>query len=672
MRFPGTRIYALLCMVLIPLPLLSSQEYFNSRQWYVTPGFHDNWTRNPPDITSWRKSDSGRLDVRTLYPEASKNPFTFTAACRFSSPFPAGHEREVAALSLPRIGTNWAIYLNGRKLQSEVHLSEDGSKIVRQRSERQRIIPFPANLLQAEDNLLLVRIMGDPRYELTGITTDTMDIGFYREMEDGTKRQLNIGMIMVFFFAALYHLVLFYKRPGDRFYLFFALFTALSAAYMFFRAPSVFVMFPETDTGFLMRMEVTILFPLIALGIAFLESLLKGRISFIARSYGLFTLILLFPLWLVPLFALKYLLLLWQVIALVAIPYIFYVIIRSYRNKIEEARTLLAGVTVLLLVAVYDIIDAMFIQQYTGVFRFGFSVFLLGIIASLGNRFMRVHNEMESLSLHLEDKVEERTEELEAAMAELRATNEYITEINQIHERDMYLASMVQRGLIPWDRIYEEWDVQVLYKPTSTVSGDFYDIYVPNNDAITIILTDVSGHGVSSALITMIAKPLLYQTFGTRPDEPMSSLMSMANSQLTHYMGDTDKYLSAVGIRLGQDEASICNAGHPPVYYLSKMRGLISVGASGTFLGVREMKSEYTSEDIQVTSGDMILAYTDALIESRNSKGEEFGWERVVDILTRGEMKADELIDMLYRELMSFTGEDVLSDDLTIIACRKK
>lgn len=640
----------------------------------MTEGFHAQWTqtRTPPELTSWRRVDSDRLEARSLFPGASQDPFTFTAACRFSSPMPSDHEREVAALRVPRIGTNWAIYLNGRKLHSELHLSEDGSEVMLQRSERQRIIPFPASLLKPKNNLLLIRITGHPGYELTGITIGSMDMGFFREMEDSMKRQLNIGMIMVFFFAAIYHLVLFYKRPRDRFYLFFALFTVFSAAYMFSRAPTVFTMLPNTDTGFLMRMEVSVLFPTAVLGIAFMESLLKGKISFVARYYGLFCLLLIIPLWFVPLHVIKYILFVWQVTALAAIPYMFYVIIRSYREKITEARTLLVGVSVLLLVAIYDIIDAMFIHQYTGVFRFGFSVFLLGIIASLGNRFMRVHNEMEELSLHLEDKVDERTEELEAAMAELRATNEYITEINQTHERDMYLASMVQRGLIPWDRLYDNWDVQVLYKPTSTVSGDFYDIYTPDRDSISIILTDVSGHGVSSALITMIAKPLLYQTFGNRSDEPLSSLMSMANNQLIHYVGDTDKYLSAVGIRLGQDEVSVCNAGHPPVYCLSKMRGLISVGASGTFLGVREMKSEFTSEVIQVTTGDMVLAYTDALIESRNEQGEEFGWQRVVDILTGGEMMADELIDELYRELMDFTGGDVLGDDLTIIACRKK
>lgn len=656
----------------MPLFLSAAPVNLGSHVWRYTEGFSEEWIALPPDISEWKSFSGRRIEGRFQFEDASSSPFTFTAACLFDSPIKNRKSIDVAAVLLPRIGMNWSIFLNGKKLDEDIHLSRDGSKILKNRSVRKHLISFPAALLQEKENLLMVQITGDPDYELTGITVHNLKVGLEKELDRRIECTFNFGIIMVFLVAGLYHFVLFFKRRKDRFNLYFGLYASLSAIYMLLRAHLIFTLLPDINTTFLTRTELVVLFPLVALFIAFLESLFKQKLSKFSVYYLLYNSFLAVIAAFVPITWIVIILYVWQVSALITVPYILYLIIDAFRKKIQEASALLLGTLLIVGTAIYDIMDSIILNTHYGVFRAGFFVFMLGIIASLGNRFMRVHNEVEDLTLHLEEKVRDRTDELEAAMTELQATNDYITEINHIHERDMQLASTVQRGLIPWDRIYDKWDIQVFFKPASTVSGDFYDIYTHDDDSVTIVLTDVSGHGISSALITMIAKPVLYQNFGKEASSALGDSMCDTNRQLIESIGNIDKYLTAVAIRLTADSVSFSNAAHPSAFFLSKMHGLRAISASGTILGINEMQSQYETVRFDAHPGDMVLTYTDAIIESKNPAGEEFGEDRITEILTSGEMEPDELIDTLYQKLRDFTGKDILEDDLTIIACRRK
>ena len=90
------------------------------------------------------------------------------------------------------------------------------------------------------------------------------------------------------------------------------------------------------------------------------------------------------------------------------------------------------------------------------------------------------------------------------------------------------------------------------------------------------------------------------------------------------------------------------------------------------FLGIEGMGDEYKTARIHMHPGDMILLYTDALVESKNPDGEEFGMERVRAILSQRQWDPKSIIDELISQLFEFTGTSTLDDDLTIIVSQRQ
>lgn len=309
-------------------------------------------------------------------------------------------------------------------------------------------------------------------------------------------------------------------------------------------------------------------------------------------------------------------------------------------------------------------------------FVYALNMLLGGLVAAYtAGLFKKQRDELKQFQRDLtkeQQKVKEKSESLEVAMEKLMSTNEYISNANRRYERDLQLASLVQQGLIPSKMSVDSWDVKILSRPASIVSGDFYDVYIKENDDMGVVLCDVSGHGVSSALVTMLAKPILYQNFGKVIRDSLGEKMREANRQLIDTMGGIDKYMTAVAVCLKNDLVSISNAGHPAVMVKRKSGGIEKVAASGTFLGISGLESDYEHEDFVVAPGDFVVAYTDALYETKNDAGSEFGEKRILEVLERDFSTAGDVAEALRDALYEFTNGAFAEDDLTIIACMKK
>jgi serine phosphatase RsbU (regulator of sigma subunit) len=663
----------LILIILIPFQLSAEAYDLGDAQWFFTEGFNSNWIENSPDFSNWKRAPERRIEARKHIENKSESVITFTTGCRFIYNLENTTNSSVAAIILPRIGMNWEIYLNGNLLEKQVFLSSDKSSIQVSRAVRKYVVPFSTSYLNPNSNTLLIKITGYHDYELTGITTKDLKIGTLKEIDNNVSETFNFAVILIFFVFGLYHLVLYLKRKKENFYLYFAIFSVLISSYLFTRSSIIFTLFTNIDTSFITRIELMILFPLPGIFLLFLESLFYGKTTIPVRIYLFSNLAASLAVPFLPYQLLLPELSIWQVITLLGLIYSLFAMLREYFRGSIEARFLVGGSIIFFGVTIYDIVLTMIFNTNSGASGIGFFIFMLGIIASLGDRFMRVHNDLEELSAHLEEKVHDRTEELEAAMEELKATIDYVTYINDIYEKDLLLASTVQRGLIPVEKIYSSWDVQVFYQPHAQVSGDFYDIYEYPEGSLGIILCDVSGHGISSALITMIAKPIFQENLGNHLDYPLDYVMKHANEQLISSIKQIDKYLTGVVFRLGEDYVSFCNAAHPNIYIVKKNGTIIEIESSGTILGIPDLPDFYKEEKFQVESGDLVFAYTDALIESKNSEGIDFGEERLKKIISQAHtMETDELIDILFKEVRYYIGGDKFDDDLTMIACRKK
>jgi phosphoserine phosphatase RsbU/P len=191
-------------------------------------------------------------------------------------------------------------------------------------------------------------------------------------------------------------------------------------------------------------------------------------------------------------------------------------------------------------------------------------------------------------------------------------------------ERDLELASSIQRGLLPQaDLRFRDWLIHYQYKPAGVGSGDYFDlISPPNKDGdLIFLLGDVSGKGVAAALL-MTHLHAMFRSLSNVGLE-LGKLLETANRL---FCGSTTagQYATLVCGRAGQSgEIEIASAGHAPGLLISP-GGVEEIGATGLPLGMFAT-SRFTVCRIRLEPRDSLLLYTDGISEANDVAGREYG-----------------------------------------------
>ena len=288
---------------------------------------------------------------------------------------------------------------------------------------------------------------------------------------------------------------------------------------------------------------------------------------------------------------------------------------------------------------------------------------------------------------HLEDMVEDRTmeiiganEELEAMNDSLIHTNRALEEAHRIANMDIRMASQVQASLFPESSPdSKHWDIAFEFKPMSGVSGDFYDFFDEKGNVTGVGLFDVSGHGVASGLITMIARSIIFRYFTRMGNAGLGNVLQTINKNLIKEISDVDNYLTGILLRFEENKVEYVNAAHPAIVVKRSKEGKTGevIAKSDNFgaglLGIEDMNNNYTSISFPIEQGDVILLYTDCLNESKNEAGELYGKARIKNSLKKAESsKADDILNTVLDDFYGFIGDEKLRDDLTVLVITKK
>jgi serine phosphatase RsbU (regulator of sigma subunit) len=242
---------------------------------------------------------------------------------------------------------------------------------------------------------------------------------------------------------------------------------------------------------------------------------------------------------------------------------------------------------------------------------------------------------------------------------------------NLIIKKDLNFARDVQRKLLP-DNVPAIKGVEFAVKasPARNIGGDYYD-FIPLVDNIAgICIADVSGKGVSAALV--MASTRSYLRLTAKENYDCSDILHNLNTLL---IKDTNKKMFVTMfysiLNTNNNELSFANAGHNyPLIYKAKEKKSVYVEATGFPLGMIE-DFKYVSSDMKFESGDMLVYYTDGVVEAVNEKKELFGFERLEDILNKhGSLGAKDFLTNFMKEFKRFIGIEDLNDDYTIIAMK--
>ena len=269
---------------------------------------------------------------------------------------------------------------------------------------------------------------------------------------------------------------------------------------------------------------------------------------------------------------------------------------------------------------------------------------------------------------------------LEALNDELMYTNRKLQEARIAAERDMLMAINVQSDLFPQSAPKsDEWDTAFYFQPAAGISGDMFDFYVSDGKLLGVSLFDVSGHGISSGLITVLAKSVIARNFHRHTSLRLPELMKHINDDLIEDIGGLDHYLTGILLRLRDDVVEYVNAGHPDLLYKkTSPRKVMSVKQRGKdeksfFLGVRGVAMEYDCIRFRVFPGDTLLLFSDALMESKNTAGELFGMNGISSALMRApEGSASEILNSVIQSRSAFGVEGGRPDDLTVMVLKRR
>ena len=239
----------------------------------------------------------------------------------------------------------------------------------------------------------------------------------------------------------------------------------------------------------------------------------------------------------------------------------------------------------------------------------------------------------------------------------------------QRYERQRRVARSLQSGLLSTDMpTGAKFEIRATYEPASSeadVGGDFYDAFDLSDGSVAMVVGDVSGKGAEAAAHTAMAKYML-RAFAMRNPGPGSVLFHLNNALCKGLAEDRFTTLF-YGVYDARTRAFECaNGGHPePLCYRAATQEVEVVRAEGGIVGAFE-NQRFSECALDLEPGDVLVSYTDGLIEARNEVGELYGRERVAESLRRNARSpASELTRVICREAHDFGS---VTDDTVVFA----
>jgi len=253
----------------------------------------------------------------------------------------------------------------------------------------------------------------------------------------------------------------------------------------------------------------------------------------------------------------------------------------------------------------------------------------------------------------------------------LREAHEIVARQLSTMNSELEMARQVQLSILPSEIPHlPGLEIAARYLPMSSVAGDFYDFLVPDDQHVGILIADVSGHGLPSALIaSMLQSALAAQSpHASDPTQVLAGLNRAIHGKFErHYV--TACYLFVDTL---QGTVRYSGAAHPPFLVWQARTGRVTEYVeNGLMLGPFG-DSPYSAGTLSLEPGDRVLLFTDGLLEVKNAAGRDFGVDGVRQILEcKHDLPPGRFADALLYALSNWS-EDAIgprqADDITIIA----
>jgi serine phosphatase RsbU (regulator of sigma subunit)/putative methionine-R-sulfoxide reductase with GAF domain len=238
--------------------------------------------------------------------------------------------------------------------------------------------------------------------------------------------------------------------------------------------------------------------------------------------------------------------------------------------------------------------------------------------------------------------------------------------------RSIELAREIQESFLPECCPEPEgWDLAAEWRAARGVGGDFYDFIPLPDDRLGLVIADVSDKGVGAALYMALSRAVLRAAALTTAD-PAETLRRANRVLMDDARSGMFVTVFYAVVCLATGEIRYARAGHNPgLLYRARTGEAIDLRPAGVVLGI--LDDPQLEESVETMEpGDLLLLYTDGVIEAVNEKQQEYGRERLVQALKGcGSAPAEEVLERIDASLHAFVEEQPQADDITLIVTRR-
>ena len=354
-----------------------------------------------------------------------------------------------------------------------------------------------------------------------------------------------------------------------------------------------------------------------------------------------------------------------------------------HKNKKTDSLKLTIGFMPVLLCVLGDILirGMMKIDTIPYITLYGWQItiyiFLFYLVQEFGTTFvhnLQLKSQVEQLNSNLEEIVAIRTKEL--------------SEANYVLSKGLESVAQVQKNVLPpKEKLFKGWDFSAIYCPLdNNVSGDFYDFYYTEEKLDGIGIFDVSGHGITAGLMTILSKGIITQHFvnGLEQKIPLTQVLEEINETYIKEKVNVDNYITGLLFTFSIfDSNDVChiqmvNAGHPyPLFYDSKNQTVTEIKYENQneqygIIGIEGLDVSFPTVNFEASINDVLVCFTDGITEAMNVDNKDFSKDRIIEILEKNaKLSAHEIGQMIMSELEMFTKGTKIHDDITLIVLKR-